>query len=71
MRSSTPALSRLALPSTALAVVAAHGLSRLAAVRLAQAAGVAVVVISPILLLASAVLPALRARRERIAVEAN
>ncbi len=38
----------------ALAVVAAHGSSRLAAVRLAQAAAVAVVMVSPILLLASA-----------------
>jgi hypothetical protein len=37
-----------------LAVVAAHGLSRLAAVRLAHAAAVAVVAISPNLLLASA-----------------
>ena len=40
--------------SVAIAVVAAHGFSRLAAVRLTQAAAVAVVVVSPILLLASA-----------------
>jgi hypothetical protein len=40
--------------SVALAVVAAHGLSRRAAIRLAQAAAVAIVAMVPMLLLASA-----------------
>jgi hypothetical protein len=39
--------------SVALAVVAAHGLSRQAAIRLAQAAAVAIVAVVPLLLLAS------------------